>query len=247
MFKYNNEKLENYDPRVVVTLATTPNSQTIAYLAMHQDYSAGFITGTKLSEEKCGEIVVEKLIKAKRGHYGPFEQCHINLALGYWDHNTLMQWFRHRIISIDCQSMRYTSESITKVATGENHIEESFYFRPVGWYTDRHGAKFYYSEEQREIDKETAYYCAVGYTERINGGMPEEQARGILPTCYRQHCHISLNARSLMHILDMRAKRDAQLEAQQLAIAVFEQFRLWMPQVAEWYEQHQLGKAILAP
>ena len=76
--------------------------------------------------------------------------------------------------------------------------------------------------------------------------MPPEQARSQLLD-YRQHCAITLNARSLMSLLDRRSKKDAQIEIQILASLIMEFFKFWMPEVALWYEKNRYGKAMLSP
>lgn len=235
------------DLRRLTVLSATPEPHKVVYLAMHQDYSAGFVQSTVLTEEKCAEIVVRELLNGGRGHYGPFEHAFITFNCGYYDHDTIMQWLRHRLLSADCQSFRYTSESILNVANGSADVEEGFYFRPVGHYTDRHGKKYEYTEEMRQEDIEIALSLAKHYQKRISQGISEEHARGLVPGCRRQHCVITLNARMLMHILNVRAKKDVQLEARHLANELFRIFSDWMPQTAKWYEAHLLGKAKLAP
>jgi len=57
----------------VETIAATPNPQSVIYAAMHQDYSEGFVADEFdkwTNEEKSGEIVVKRLLKGDRGHYG---------------------------------------------------------------------------------------------------------------------------------------------------------------------------------
>ena len=58
---------------------------------------------------------------------------------------------------------------------------------------------------------------------------------------------MSANVRSLMHLLDLRWKLDAQLEAQQLCELIWHSFDAWVPAVAGWYEANRAKKAKLAP
>jgi thymidylate synthase (FAD) len=61
------------DPRLrVETLASTPNPQKLVHLALHQDYSAEPVADwqTEASEQRSGEIAVQRLLKGDRGHYG---------------------------------------------------------------------------------------------------------------------------------------------------------------------------------
>jgi len=77
--------------------------------------------------------------------------------------------------------------------------------------------------------------------------MSEEHARGMLPFDYRQHFVVTFNMRSLMHFLDLRAKKDAQLEIQQLCELMMPHFLEWSPAIARWYQFTRLGKGRLAP
>ena len=77
--------------------------------------------------------------------------------------------------------------------------------------------------------------------------MSEEHARGKLPFDYRQHFVVSFSLRALLHFLDLRFKKDAQLEIQQLCNLIWPHVEDWVPAVAKWYERNRLGKARLAP
>jgi thymidylate synthase (FAD) len=234
----------------VQVIAKTVNPQQSAYLAMHQDYSSELVAINESipSEEKCGEIIVNRLLAGDRGHWGPLEHINIILNCGYFPHSVMQQATRHRIASFDVQSFRYTSDQVLEVATGDKDIESVFYLRPVGDYSDRSGKKYHYSEEQRVNDLLWCMESAKRYYRDINEyGMSEEHARGKLPFDYRQHFVVSFNCRSLMHFLDLRSKKDAQLEIQILCQLMWNHFQEWVPQVAEWYQKNRLGKAKLSP
>jgi len=79
------------------------------------------------------------------------------------------------------------------------------------------------------------FKLAVYYARKIEGGMAEEHARDLIPYNVRQHFVVSMNARSLMHFLNLRMKKDAQLEIQQLCELMLPQFQKWMPEISEWY------------
>lgn len=232
----------------VVTKTTYPQQTT--YLAMHQDYSSNLVINETIPEEqRCGEIIVKRLLNGNRGHYGPLEQINIVFNCGYFPHSVIQQATRHRIgTSFDIQSFRYTSSQVLEVATGDRDIESVFYLRPVGDYSDRSGKKYFYSDEQRTND---LLWCMEAskryYTDIVTYGMSEEHARGKLPFDYRQHFIVSFNARSLLHFLDVRGKADAQIEICALSNMMWKHFQEWMPEVAMWYEKNRLGKGRLAP
>lgn len=235
----------------VEVIAQTPSPQSVIYAAMHQDYAETFVWDERdrwPSEEKCGEIVVKHLLAGNRGHYGPLEHPQITLNCGYFPHSTMQQMRTHRVgVSFDVQSFRYTGSRIVEVAKGRQNIEEVFYLRPVGTYSDRQGKHYDYTEELRQQDLDWCLTACKRYQERINQGFSEEHARGLIPFDVRQHWVISANVRSLMHLLDLRWKADAQLEAQQLCELIWNPFKAWVPAIAEWYETTRLKKARLAP
>jgi thymidylate synthase (FAD) len=144
-------------------------------------------------------------------------------------------------------SFRYTGQRIINVAEGKQDVEDVFYLRPVGKYTNRQGKRYFYSEEQRTEDLKWCLDACQHYKKRIEEGLAEEHARGIIPFDARQHFVLSCNVRSLMHLLDLRWKKDAQLEAQKLCELLFVHFEQWVPAVAQWYKENRAQKAKLSP
>jgi thymidylate synthase (FAD) len=130
---------------------------------------------------------------------------------------------------------------------GKRSVEEVFYLRPVGNYSDRQGKKYTYTEELRQQDLEWCSAACERYQTRIGQGFSEEHARGLIPFDVRQHWVMSANVRSLMHLLDLRWKADAQLEAQKLCEVIWPHFQEWVPSISHWYETTRLKKARLAP
>ncbi len=144
-------------------------------------------------------------------------------------------------------SFRYTGSRILDVATGQCEVEEVFYLRPLGFYSDRQGKKYEYTAQQRQQDLDWCLAASQRYQTRIDQGFSEEHARGLIPFDIRQHWVMSANVRSLMHLLDLRWKADAQLEAQKMCEAIWPHFQAWVPAIAAWYEDNRLKKARLAP
>ena len=235
----------------VEVVSKTPNPQQTIYAAMHQDYSEDFVAWSRKqwpSEKRCGEIAVDRLLKGGRGHFGAVEHPQIVLNCGFFPHSTMQQIRTHRVgLSFDVQSFRYTGSRIAAVAEGKVDVEDVFYLRPVGSYSDRQGKKYDYTEDLRQQDLDWCREGCQRYKTRISQGFSEEHARGLIPFDVRQHWVMSANARSLMHLLDLRWKADAQLEAQQLCEAIWPHFEEWVPAIAAWYEATRLKKARLAP
>jgi thymidylate synthase (FAD) len=239
------------DRFTVEVIAQTPNPQQVIYAAMHQDYAENFVWDERdrfPSEEKCGEIIVKSLLAGNRGHYGPLEHPQIVLNCGWFPHSTMQQIRTHRVgVSFDVQSFRYTGQRILDVVEGRREVEEVFYLRPLGAYSDRQGKRYDYTAEQRQQDLEWCLEACRRYADLIHQGFAEEHARGLIPFDVRQHWVMSANVRSLMHLLDLRWKLDAQLEAQKLCEVIWPHFHAWVPAIAEWYETNRLKKARLAP
>jgi thymidylate synthase (FAD) len=172
----------------------------------------------------------------------------ITLNCGWFPHSVLQQARTHRIgCTFDSQSLRYTGQRITDAAEGIKPLEEVFYLRPVGMYTDRKGKKYEYTLSERETDLKICLNSAIRYRELIEKGFAEEHARGILPFDYRQHFVVSFSLRSLMHFLDLRAKLDAQEEIRVLCDLIWPHFESWTPEIAAWYKKNRLHRARLSP
>jgi thymidylate synthase (FAD) len=220
------------------------------YLALHQCYSENYVFEgiDKIPPEKeCGEIAVKRLLEGNRGHFGVLEHCYIVFSVGYFPHSVMQQATRHRIASFDVQSGRYSGQRNIDAVEGNRELEDVFYLRPVGNYSDRQGKKYYYSPEQREQDLNWCLEAARRYKIDIDNGMSEEHARGKIPFDFRQHFVMSCNLRSLLHFLDLRFKKDAQLEIQKLSEMMWQHTQDWVPEISAWYEKNRLGKARLAP
>ena len=88
----------------VQVVAQTPNPQKLIYTAMHQDYSSEHVTEVDISEKQAGLICVNKLLKGKRGHYGPLEHPSMTVGVYNYPHIVMQQIRTHRLASFDVQS-----------------------------------------------------------------------------------------------------------------------------------------------
>ena len=229
----------------VATVAATDKPQTVAYLALHQDYSSDYVTDTHLSEDACGKIVVDRLLKGGRGHYGPLEHASITLNIRC-DHATLMQLTRHRMLSFDVQSMRYTSDHVKSVGRGETDVEDVFYIRPAGTYKSRDGE--YVWDERRVQDARYRMKVSCGdYADDLDAGIPPEHSRHYLATCLLQNCIATGNLRSWLHVLEVRNKANAQMEIQAISDLIHLELLRWAPDVVSWWGTNRASKGLLAP
>jgi thymidylate synthase (FAD) len=212
------------------------------------------------SEAKCGKILVDKLLK--QHHYGPFEHAQIVFNVGYAPHDTVMQLRTHRTgISFDVQSFRYTSKAFLDLAAMElitasdgsydsnlvRQVNKVFYVPPVGTYTNRQGTLYTITPEDRFEIAADCYRSAQRYAHYIEKGFSEESARRVIAMGARQSFVVSLNMRTLMHLVCMRTAKDVQLEAR-MVLAHFTSHALdWAPDVFEYVVEKMYGKSILAP
>lgn len=228
-------------------LERTPRPQRLIYLALHNDYSEDYCPDTELSETRCGEIAVKRLLQGERGHFGPLEGPQLSL-IQRADHNTIMQLRTHRIgISFDVQSLRYTGERFEKVARGELPVDQVFYCRRPGIYRDRGGEPYEWTDSLAAVAQEHCIESCRRYLELRSFGVAEEQARGVIATSYFQNAVISANLRTWLHLLDVRLKLDAQLEVRAVGELVAGFIEDWVPEIYAWYSRYRRGKALLAP
>lgn len=247
----------------VEVLSKTDRPNLLSYLAMHQDYSENDVFSeydelANLSEQELGQRLVKHCIKYS--HWGVIEHPSITFNVIGFPHSVLAQARTHRVgITFDCQSMRYTSkrflecaEKIKNLSTSHQsafkEIEKLIYFRPIGFYNDRNGNKYEYSEELRNSHIESCALKILEYYDSIiNQGLAPEHARGIFVYDFRQHFVVSFNLRSLLHFLDLRHKADAQLEIQYLSHLLWKHCQRWVPEISAHYEKTRLNKNKLSP
>lgn len=226
--------------------------QALIYAAMHQDYSEDFVGhdthARDINEGDAGAWAVKRLLSGDRGHYGCLEHPQIVFACGWFPHAVMQQARTHRVgVSFDVQSSRYTSKRIIDVIYGRRPVEEVFYLRPVGEYTSRSGERYTYTHNDRNSDISRCLMAAQHYAQQIGAGFSEEHARYLIPYAVRQHYVVSFNARSLLHFMDLRAKKDAELEIRQMCELMWPRAEAWIPQIAEWYTRTRLHRGRLAP
>ncbi|MBD2076357.1 FAD-dependent thymidylate synthase [Phormidium sp. FACHB-592] len=259
----------------VAVIAKTPNPQQLVWISAHQCVCEGAaIDDAVPSEEDAGIYAVKHLLAGDRGHWSPLEAPQISFNVIGFNHRTMQQITRHRIgVHFSVQSLRYTSERFVEVAAiiqqafdkrekladeqlgravfENKHVQEAIeqviYLRPEGEYSDRAGHKYYYDAAERMSDLTVCASSIIRYANKLEEGYSEEHAAGLLPMDCRQHWVMSANVRSLCHILDLRWKGDAQIEAQRLCDLMFPHFKEWVPAIAAYYEKARAKKARLSP
>ena len=136
------------------------------------------------------------------------------------------EWFRHRVGSFNEFSMRYAK------ATDEFYVPEpedvrtqvgkpgSYTFEPV---------EPELAEETRDALREVYEQAYATYERLVEAGVAREVARSALPVGAYTEFYWTVNARSLMNFVSLRAAESAQREIRRYAEAVERFLELRMP------------------
>jgi thymidylate synthase (FAD) len=181
------------------------------------------------------ETLIDHLMRS--GHYGPFEHPTATFAVEGVSRACMAQLTRHRHASFDVMSMRYVDLSGAD-PTERFTYPDSFTDEEV---VSREGVDEVTmpAEERTEIADDVYEHCKAAYEELVDAGVPKEDARMLLPIGTQVNLTFSMNARAVMHFLDMRLKADAQWEIRELSRRVLDHCQEWMPYTFEQYaEKH---------
>jgi len=168
-----------------------------------------------------------RLIKV--GHYGPYEHGMYTFAVEGISRVCATQLRTHRHATFDQQSMRY-------VKFEDIEVDEDNFRYPDEFSLDEK------AELERAYDTSLAHYKKL-----IGQGVGPEKARFVLPLGFKTNLSFSLNARSLMHIIDMRHAGDAQDEIRTLMDHVLDEFESKAPFIYESYNRFGKGASKKAP
>ncbi len=173
--------------------------------------------------ESKGEEADRKLINylLKNDHMTPFEQSvfkfHVSCPIF-----VMRQWIRHRMASYNEISGRYTE------------VKDEFYI-PTVWrgqdMKNKQGsvsANVPNEELTRLLDSQVRA-CYETYQKLLKLGAAREMARMILPLNGYTQFYWTINARSLMNFVSLRADAHAQWEIQKYAEALASFFEAKMP------------------
>lgn len=143
------------DPRFIVNLdkdASSPRPQVAIWRGQKQCVTSGFADDYEApSSEKCADIIIRKQLNVE--HWSVLMQAFIKLNTAGFPHSVVSQMTRHGDTKFLVQSGRYTGKQYIQVANGEMDVEEAFYFRPPGFYTDRFGKKYEHLATENTISQ----------------------------------------------------------------------------------------------
>jgi thymidylate synthase (FAD) len=238
----------------VEVIEATPNPERLVCLAARGDYMESppwkvpFDEVMKPVAGKSTPDKVEHLVKKlmNAGHWGPFEHPVITLGFDKLSRVTLAQVTRHRIATFDIQSARevsYSSLTSAQLIWPPSFTEGRAKSRKEG------AREITISKDEREKAVKAVWEAQLAlYRRLVEGGVPAEDARYVLPLATPVHGTASFNARSLMHVIAIRTFGDAQWEIRQLAASMLELAKKWMPVTFAYFESKFMKeRSILAP
>jgi len=181
-----------------------------------------------LKDEERDKHLIEYLMK--HGHETPFEHIvftfHVKAPIF-----VARQWFRHRIASYNELSGRYSKLSYEFYIPSPERLNGYKTTIPPEQVTEK---------ISEIVDK--AYRT---YLELVESGVPREMARIVLPLNLYTRFFWTVNARSLMNFLNLRADSHAQWEIQQYALAIARIFKEKCPWTFEAFLKYAYKGDIL--
>jgi thymidylate synthase (FAD) len=245
----------------VQLLEATTDPERLICQAARNDYMEAFVAETPFDEvmesvggdtlEEKQETLIHHLLD--HGHFGPFEHPQATFAIEGISRSCMAQITRHRHVSFDVQSMRYVSFDDVDpedVREGEMVVVPPSATDPdwVGRNQDAGPVDDEVAAEREELFRDTIQNSFEAYQELLEKGMPPEDARYVLPIGSKVNLVMSMNARMLMHVADMRAAADAQWEIRQMTEEILDLASEWCPISFEYYnEEMKNRKNRLAP
>jgi thymidylate synthase (FAD) len=245
------------DGITVTVLESTYDPEKLVCEAARGDYYGGYIGDTAYSElmadvDYDNDVADEHgVIEAKtkhfieqqlsRGHFGPWEHPSITFALENVPVFTERQLIRHRHLSFDVQSMRYADFSDGSYTTPKSLTDSEMLNREQGLTS---------LDEQTQAECREVYETHMDdafdtYQTLVDKGVPKEDARGLLGLSTEVNVTVSGNARSFLHVFNLRQKANSQWSIRQLSNKLAEEMSSWMPYTANWWEEN--GPTKLAP
>jgi thymidylate synthase (FAD) len=188
-----------------------------------------------------------------RGHYGPAEHPQITFAIKGVSRALMAQITRHRFLTFDVQSQRYadfSDKSIivppTLLSNEQRHERYPHIYDENGEHFNRDEGHFDMDEENRRHWRNAFIYQQEEqfsfYEDMVNAGIPKEDARFALPIGTPVNMTVSGNARTFLHLFNLRQKPDSQWEIRELAWRMGNHLMDWSPYTYNWYDKSRPHK-----
>lgn len=191
--------------------------------------------GETYEEASKGADKDQRLINylVKHRHGSPFEhatfQFYVKAPLF-----VRSEWHRHRMASYNEISGRYVKYE------PEFYIPSTYRLQSIN---NKQGSEVVEGHEDwhqgnYEIVADACEYTYGLYRSLLSKGVAKEMARILLPANLYTQFYFTVNARSLMNFLGLRAADDAQWEIRQYALAIKDMFEELMPQTFTAWENN---------
>jgi len=179
----------------VELLSYTPEPDRVVAISARLCYSK---IGISELAEKLADDKIKDLLKKleSSGHLSPFEHANFTFGIEGISRVTSHQLVRHRIASYSQQSQRYV-----KMSNGEIVI-------PPSIKKNSSASELVYNLNDMAMSV---------YNKLIQLGIPEEDARYILPQGITTKIIVTMNARELLHFFNLRCCLRAQWEIRTMA------------------------------
>jgi len=190
---------------------------------------------------------VEKQLS--RGHYGPWEHPQITFTVKGVSRVTMAQITRHRHMTFDVQSQRYVDFSDVDAIVPASILSRDQRIAEFPEIYEENEEHFSRESGLQEMGDEELKHCRESYMDMtsqaldqyedmVEKGIPKEDARFILPLGTPVNMTFSGNARTFMHLLDMRKKANAQWEIRALSERIIDELMDWMPYTYNHYDRN---------
>jgi len=201
------------------------------------DYSDKYTNEETVIEAKTRSFIEKQL---SRCHYGPWEHPQITFSVKGVSRVTMAQITRHRHMTFDVQSQRYVDFSDTDSIVPKSLRDSDHFSRETGPTDLDEDDLSHWRNAYKQMTAEQLEY----YEDMVDAGVPKEDARFILPLGTPVNMTFSGNARTFMHVFNLRQKASAQWEVRELCDMMAEHLKEWASYTFNWYEQnkpHKIG------
>ncbi|BBO16938.1 thymidylate synthase [Candidatus Brocadia pituitae] len=202
----------------VVLLRSTPDPEEVIAQAAKLCYSPASIDDLKKQiESKNQANFIGKLTDMR--HHSPLEHATFTFGVEGISRSCSHQIVRHRLASYSQQSQRYVGQQSGK--TGGFH-----FVVPPG--IDKIGKKTWFIEKMNIIQQ---WYDELTEALGNEGERAFEDARFLLPNAAETKIIITMNARELLHFIQVRCCNRAQWEVRELATEMLRQAKQVSPHI----------------
>ncbi|MCP3686599.1 MAG: FAD-dependent thymidylate synthase [bacterium] len=167
-----------------------------------------------MSFDKEGPDSHKRLIRMliKHGHESVLEHASATFRIKGGSRSFTHQLVRHRICSFSQQSQRYVNEKNFSIVEPD---------------------KIKNNKEAHEVFTKAIEECKNAYMKIQEFGIPNEDARFVLPNAVESEIVMSCNFREIRHICALRGKQAAQWEIRDMAIQMLNIMKKEVPSIFE--------------